>query len=116
MDWIKIVDQLIIGMGHTPNDYAAAKGFCQQVAPDDFMTIRQAASVLAVCESTVYNWISDGRLNLYKVAGSNSRLRRSEVAALAVPALPDARPCSAGFDLDLPGGGKKLRIGPMTQV
>jgi len=53
--------------------------------PDDLVTVRQAANVLRVSESTVWRWINDGRLTSYRVGPKRIWLRRNELNALKEP-------------------------------
>jgi len=48
------------------------------------MTTKQVAEYLQVSESTVYRWVSEGKLRAYHI-GRTRRLRREDVDALAVP-------------------------------
>ena len=50
----------------------------------EWMTTKQVAQHLQVSESTVYRWVSEGKLRAYHI-GRTRRFRKEDVDALAVP-------------------------------
>ena len=54
-------------------------------APTDWFTPAEAAQYLRVAHSTIYRWAQRGLLTLYRVGEGATRIRRSEVTALAHP-------------------------------
>mgnify|MGYP003619675459 CR=1 FL=1 len=55
----------------------------------EFLSVADAAKLLAVSDRTLRRHIEHGRIPVYKVAGTAVRLRVSDVRALAQPIDPD---------------------------
>jgi len=61
--------------------------------PSDWLTIADACLYLRVTRATVYRWARQGRLRLFKVGARATRVRRSDLDLLAMPAeRPQAWP------------------------
>jgi excisionase family DNA binding protein len=61
-----------------------------RVEPSDFMTVPQAARLLAVHPSTIRRWISLGRLSAYRVGDKGVRIAVADVLDLVTPLRPDS--------------------------
>jgi excisionase family DNA binding protein len=48
-------------------------------APDDWLTLGQAAKYLGVAQSTMRKWTDSGRVSTFKTPGGHRRYRRSEL-------------------------------------
>ena len=48
-------------------------------APDDWLTLGQAAQYLGVAQSTMRKWTDSGRVSTFKTPGGHRRYRRSEL-------------------------------------
>lgn len=59
------------------------------IANHEWLTVAEAAEYLRVSRDTIYRWAKQGKLVLYKVAGTATRVRRSDLDALAQPATGD---------------------------
>jgi len=55
----------------------------------DWLSPAEAAEYLRVAPSTIYRWARSGLVNLYRIGEGATRLKRSELDALAKP-LPGA--------------------------
>ncbi len=53
----------------------------------DFIRIAEAAALLEVSQRTIYNYINDGILTLYKIKRSKPRLNKQEVEKLLEPVI-----------------------------
>lgn len=59
----------------------------------EWLTPSEAAQYLRVAHSTIYRWARSGLVKLYRIGEGATRLKRSEVEALAHPLPPErARP------------------------
>lgn len=50
--------------------------------PDDLVSPKAAASLLAVSVSSIYRWVDLGKLRAYRVAGVRYRVSRADVLGL----------------------------------
>ncbi len=68
----------------------------------EWLTVAEAAAYLRLSRDTIYRWARQGKLRLYKIAGTATRVRKSGLDALAQPQPPDpwTRLSSAAFDAD----------------
>lgn len=69
----------------------------------EWLTVSEAADYLRVSRDTIYRWAKQGKLVLYKVGGTATRVRRSDLEALARPARtgdPWMRLSAPAFDAD----------------
>lgn len=68
----------------------------------EWLTVREAADYLRVSRDTIYRWAKQGKLVLYKVGGTATRVRKSDLDALArpVPNDPWAQLSAPAFDAD----------------
>ena len=57
---------------------------------NEWLTPAEAAEYLRVAHSTIYRWAKSGAVTLYRVGEGATRLKRSEVEAMARP-LPRAQ-------------------------
>ena len=55
------------------------------VIDEDFVTVVEAAALLAVAPSTVRRWIREGNVPAYRVGRRRVALRRSELTAVIAP-------------------------------
>ena len=55
---------------------------------DDLLSVREAAKLLRVSESTVWRWIDSGRLKAYKLGPKRVCLRRTELGPILRPVGP----------------------------
>jgi excisionase family DNA binding protein len=53
---------------------------------DDLISVREAAQLLRVSESTVWRWISDGTIRSHRVGKKRVYLKRSELERVVSPA------------------------------
>jgi len=60
---------------------------------NDWLTPAEAAEYLRVTPSTIYRWAKGGLVNLYRIGEGATRIKRSELDALARP-LPIVPPPS----------------------
>ena len=64
----------------------------------------EAADYLRLSRDTIYRWAKQGKLQLYKVGGTATRVRKSDLDALAHPKTPAADPwtllSAPAFDAD----------------
>jgi excisionase family DNA binding protein len=56
----------------------------------DFVTAHEAAAILRISQSTLWRWLGSGVLQGYRRGGRRVWLRRSELAAVAVPVAREA--------------------------
>ena len=56
----------------------------------EWLTTKEVCEELKVSESTVYRWVSEGKLRGYKIGGLR-RFKREDVDDLAVPIAPNSR-------------------------
>lgn len=54
----------------------------------EWLTVAEAADYLRVSRDTIYPWGKQGKLVLYKVGGTTTPVRRSDLDALAHPQTP----------------------------
>jgi excisionase family DNA binding protein len=68
----------------------------------EWLTVAEAAEYLRLSRDTIYRWAKQGKLRLYKIAGTATRVRKSDLDALAQPQTPDpwTRLSSAALDAD----------------
>lgn len=70
----------------------------------EWLTVAEAAEYLRVSRDTIYRWAKQGKLQLYKVGGKATRLRKTDLDALARPlTLADnlwAQLSAPAFDAD----------------
>ena len=55
------------------------------VSNPEWLTVSEAAAYLKVTRATLYRWVREGRLPLFKVGPRLSRLRFDDVASLVHP-------------------------------
>ena len=60
-------------------------------APDDYLTVNQAAGILKVSATTVRNWAAEGRLTEHRTLGGHRRFRAADVERLARATVPQER-------------------------
>jgi excisionase family DNA binding protein len=60
-------------------------------APNDWITLQEAAEILGVHPATVRNWSDKGRLPVYRTGGGHRRYKRSEVELWAASSREEAR-------------------------
>lgn len=74
------------------------------ISESEWLTVADAANYLRVSRDTIYRWAKQGKLVLYKVGGTATRLRKSDLDALAHPKIPVGDPwmqlSSPTFDAD----------------
>jgi len=63
-----------------------------QHAPDDLLTVNEAAQLLKVSATTVRNWAGEGRLDEHRTLGGHRRFRFADVERLAKAIVPQERP------------------------
>lgn len=56
---------------------------------------KQASKLIHVHISTIYRWVTDGRLRGYRLAVARYRVRQADVLALVVEVVPERMPESA---------------------
>ena len=56
----------------------------------EWLTIPQAAAYLQVARGTLYRWAKSGRVRLYRFGEGTTRLKRSDLDALAQPMKPSS--------------------------
>ncbi len=68
----------------------------------EWLTVAEAADYLRVSRDTIYRWAKQGKLVLYKVGGTATRVRKSDLDALAHPSPGDpwAQLSAPAFDAD----------------
>lgn len=69
-------------------------------APDDLLTVNEAAQILRVSATTVRNWAADGRLETSRTVGGHRRFRAADVQRLARQVVPRSRPVLLVIDDD----------------
>ncbi|MFQ6042630.1 MAG: helix-turn-helix domain-containing protein [Candidatus Poribacteria bacterium] len=52
---------------------------------DEWLTPKEAASILKIHRSTIYRWANEGLLTLYNLGNRLTRLKRTEVEKLMKP-------------------------------
>ena len=75
----------------------------QRVSEREWLTVAEAAEYLRVSRDTIYRWAKQGKLVLYKVGGTATRVRRRDLDALAKPKEtvdPWTRLSAPAFDAD----------------
>lgn len=55
----------------------------------EWLTVAEAANYLRLSRDTIYRWAKQGKLQLYKIGGTATRVRKSDLDALAQPKTPD---------------------------
>ncbi|HLF78257.1 MAG TPA: helix-turn-helix domain-containing protein [Dehalococcoidia bacterium] len=55
---------------------------------DDLISVREAAKLLRISESTVWRWIESGRLKAYKLGPKRVCLRRTELRPVLISIEP----------------------------
>lgn len=55
----------------------------------EWLTVAEVADYLRVSRDTIYRWAKQGKLALYKVGGTATRVRRSDLDALVRPLTSD---------------------------
>lgn len=68
-------------MTHMKRDSISATG-------EEWLTVAEAAGYLKISRDTIYRWAKQGKLRLYKIAGTVTRVRKSDLDALAKPKGP----------------------------
>jgi excisionase family DNA binding protein len=58
----------------------------------EWLTITEAAQYLRVSRDTIYRWAKQGKLPLYKVGGTATRVRKRDLDVLATPKTPPPDP------------------------
>ena len=75
-----------------------------QAPTSDCQWLAVAADYLRLSRDTIYRWAKQGKLQLYKVGGTATRVRKRDLDALAHPKTPDADPwmhlSAPAFDVD----------------
>jgi excisionase family DNA binding protein len=68
----------------------------------EWLTVAEAAEYLRVSRDTIYRWAKRGKLVLYKVGGTATRVRKSDLDALARPLTGDpwTQLSAPAFDAD----------------
>ena len=70
----------------------------------EWLTVAEAADYLRVSRDTIYRWAKQGKLPLYKVGGTATRIRKSDLDTLARPQTPAGDPwtllSAPAFDAD----------------
>jgi excisionase family DNA binding protein len=61
-------------------------------APDDLITVTEAAQLLRVSATTVRNWSAEGRLEEHRTLGGHRRFRYADVERLARLVAPQRKP------------------------
>lgn len=69
-------------------------------APDDLLTVNEAARILRVSATTVRNWAADGKLEQTRTVGGHRRFRANDVERLAREIVPRTRPSLLVIDDD----------------
>lgn len=62
------------------------------ISEREWLTVAEAAEYLRVSRDTIYRWAKQGKLVLYKVGGTTTRLRKKDLDALAHPKTPAGDP------------------------
>ena len=60
----------------------------QKIFSDEWLTPKEAASLLKIHRSTIYRWADEGLLTLYNLGNRLTRLKRTEVEQLIEPKKP----------------------------
>lgn len=60
----------------------------------EWLTVAEAADYLRVSRATIYRWAKQGKLPLYKVGGTATRVRKSDLDALVHLRTPAGDPWS----------------------
>lgn len=59
--------------------------------PDDLITPKEAAKLIAVSTNTIYRWVEEGKLRAWRIAGSRYRLSARDVRGLVEEVEPAER-------------------------
>lgn len=70
----------------------------------EWLTVAEAADYLRLSRDTLYRWAKQGKLALYKVGGAATRVRKSDLDALArrqtQPSDPWSQLSAPAFEVD----------------
>ncbi len=83
-DYARLLEDMRALVRHELHHHALAVPAPTSPAPDELLSIREAAELLGVTVQTIHEWKRTGRLGFHKL-GSRSYLKRAELLAALEP-------------------------------
>lgn len=84
-------------MEHKTTKTSQIPSIKEEAEPQIWMTVEEASTFLRVTPNTLYNYMKDGKLPYYYLAGTrHRRVKRKDVENLLVPGKPEEDDLPAG--------------------